>query len=119
MAVRRSDEGFELSEVPLGEGLLPLAEMIAALRARRPEAPLCLEMITRDPLPVPCKTDGYWIAIDRPSAARMERFEQDVLAKAWTRDLPHITGRTPADQVVAEDENVRRSMSYAQSTLGL
>jgi sugar phosphate isomerase/epimerase len=119
MAVRRSDEGFELSEVPLGEGLLPLAEMIAALRARRPEAPLCLEMITRDPLPVPCKTDGYWIAIDRPSAARMERFEQDVLAKAWTRDLPHITGRTPADQVAAEDENVRRSMSYAQSTLGL
>jgi sugar phosphate isomerase/epimerase len=119
MAVRRTDDGFELSEVPLGDGLLPLADMIAELRARRPDAPLCLEMITRDPLRVPYRTDGYWIAIDRPPGPALARFEQDVLGKAWTRDLPHISGRTPADQVADEDDNVRRSMAYAQSTLRL
>jgi sugar phosphate isomerase/epimerase len=119
MAVRRTDDGFELSEVPLGQGLLPLNEMIAELHRHRKDAPLCLEMITRDPLRVPYKTDGYWIALDRPPAARMERFEQDVLAKAWTRDLPHITGRAANDQVANEDENVRRSMEYARATLQL
>jgi sugar phosphate isomerase/epimerase len=119
MAVRRTDEGFELSEVPLGEGLLPLAEMIAALRVHRPEVPLCLEMLTRDPLRVPYRTDGYWIAIDRPPGPAMARFEQDVLAKAWTRELPHITGRTPAGQIAHEDDNVRRSMAYARSSLHL
>jgi sugar phosphate isomerase/epimerase len=119
MAVRRIDDGFELSEVPLGEGLLPLADMLAELRARRPDAPLCLEMITRDPLRVPYRTDGYWIAIDRPPGQALARFEQDVLGKAWTRALPHITGRAPADQVADEDDNVRRSMAYAKSTLRL
>ena len=119
MAVKRTPDGFELSEVPLGEGILPLAEMIAELHARRPEAPLCLEMITRDPLNVPYKTDGYWIAIDRPSADVLTRFEQDVLGKAWTRDLPHISGRTPAEQVADEDANIRRSMDYARRTLQL
>ncbi len=119
MAVRRTDDGFELSEVPLGEGLLPLAAMIAELRAARPQAPLCLEMITRDPLRVPYKTDGYWIALDRPPAAHLERFEHEVLARAWTRDLPLITGRTAPDQVAAEDENVRRCLHYASASLGI
>ncbi len=119
MAVKLTPDGFQLSEVPLGDGLLPLAAMIAELHAHRPEAPLCLEMITRDPLNVPYKSDAYWIALDRPAADVLGRFEQDVLGKAWTRDLPHITGRTAAEQVADEDANVRRSMDYARGTLHL
>ena len=53
MAVKPTADGFELSEVPLGEGLLPLADMIATLRKHRPDVPMCLEMLTRDPLQVP------------------------------------------------------------------
>ena len=119
MAVRQTADGFELSEVPLGEGLLPLADMIAELKAHRPEAPLCLEMITRDPLKVPYKTDAYWIAIDRPEADGLARFERDVLGKGWTRELPHITGQSSAQQVADEDANIRRSMDYARGTLHL
>ena len=58
MAVRRTADGFELSEVPLGQGMLPLARYVAAVRRARPEARFCLEMMTRDPLPVPYLTDG-------------------------------------------------------------
>jgi sugar phosphate isomerase/epimerase len=119
MAVKPTAEGFGLSEVPLGEGFLPLAEIIAVLRVQRPDVPMCLEMITRDPLPVPYKTDRYWIAIDRPAPDVLSRFEQEVLGKAWTRDLPTIAGLSPEAQVAAEDENVRRSIDYARRTLRL
>ncbi len=119
MAVKPTADGFGLSEVPLGDGFLPLAEIIGVLRAARPDVPLCLEMITRDPLPVPYKTDRYWVAIDRPAPEALARFEHDVLGKAWTRELPTITGLSPEAQIAAEDENVRRSVEYARTTLKL
>ncbi len=40
MAVRPYEQGFELSEVPLGSGFLPLVRMVEVLRKQRPEAPL-------------------------------------------------------------------------------
>jgi sugar phosphate isomerase/epimerase len=119
MAVKPTADGFGLSEVPLGDGFLPLAEIIGVLRAKRPDIPLCLEMITRDPLPVPYKTDRYWVAIDRPAPEALARFERDVLGKAWTRELPAISGMSPEAQVAAEDENVRRCVEYARKTLKL
>ena len=97
MAVRVTPEGFELSEVPLGEGLVPLAEAIQIVRTARPDVRMALEMITRDPLVVPYKTERYWIALDRPELDRLARFERDVLGRAWTGPLPHITGLTPAE----------------------
>jgi sugar phosphate isomerase/epimerase len=119
MAVKRTDAGFALSEVPLGEGLLPLAEMIGVLRSHRPDVRLCLEMLTRDPLDVPYREDRYWVTLDRPPADRLAGFERDVLGRATTGDLPHITGLSPERQVALEDEHVRRSMAYARTTLGL
>jgi 3-oxoisoapionate decarboxylase len=119
MAVKPTANGFELSEVPLGEGVLPLADMIRTLRQHRPDVHLCLEMLTRDPLEVPYREARYWITLDRPPADRVAAFEHDVLARAWTGDLPHITGLSPADQIALEDEHVRRSMAYARTTLGL
>ena len=119
MAVRPYDEGFELSEVPLGEGMVPLAEAIAVIKAARPDVRLCLEMITRDPLKVPYKTDAYWIAVNRPPADALARFEREVLGKAWKDPLPRISHLAPDAQVAAEDENVRRSVEYAKKSLGL
>jgi sugar phosphate isomerase/epimerase len=119
MAVRPYADGFELSEVPLGEGMVQLREAIDVVKAARPDARLCLEMITRDPLKVPYKTDAYWIAVDRPTPAALARFERDVLGKAWKDPLPRISHLAPEAQVAAEDENVRRSVAYAKKSLGL
>jgi len=121
MAVGRTADGFELSEVPLGQGMLPLARYVAAVRRARPEARFCLEMMTRDPLPVPYLTDRYWVAFDaaarRPQ--RLRDFEARVLSQAWTRPLPRITGLAPSAQVEAEDANVRACVAHARDILHL
>lgn len=119
MAVRRYADGFELSEVPLGTGLVPLAQAVQVVRDARPDARLCLEMITRDPLKVPYLTERYWVAMDRPAPAALAGFERDVLDRARAGPLPRISPLPPADQLAAEDENLRESVKYAKDVLNL
>jgi sugar phosphate isomerase/epimerase len=119
MAVRPYDRGFELAEVPLGTGLCPLAKMIEVLRAARPEVPLCLEMITRDPLKVPYRDDAYWASHGGRDAARIARFEATVLSRASAAPLPRVSGLGLEAMQAQEDENVRRSTAFARETLGL
>jgi sugar phosphate isomerase/epimerase len=119
MAVRRYADGFELSEVPLGAGLVPLARAVQLVRDARPDTRLCLEMITRDPLKVPYLTERYWVAMDRPAPAALAQFERDILDRAWAAPLPRISTLPPADQLAAEDENLRRSVKYAKDVLNL
>lgn len=121
MAVKPSADGFELSEVPLGQGILPLDRYVRAIRGARPDAALCLEMITRDPLRVPFRSDRYWVAFDAAArdAARLQRFEQQILSRASARPLPRITGLAPAAQVELEDEHVRACVAYARDVLKL
>jgi hypothetical protein len=42
---------------PYADGFLDLKKMVSLLR---PSVRLNLEMITRDPLKIPCLTDRYW-----------------------------------------------------------
>lgn len=119
MAVYPTEDGFELSEVPLGEGLVPLAEALQVLRDVRPDARVCLEMITRDPLPVPYKRERFWVAMDRPTDEALARFERNVLARARPEPLPRISTLPLEAQLEAEDENVRRSVQYAREILKL
>ena len=119
MAVRPCEGGFELSEVPLGQGILPLARMVDTLQKARPDVDFCLEMITRDPLRVPYLEDGYWVTHAGRDRAREEAFRAAVLAKARAEPLPRITGLTPERMLAAEDDNVRACVAYARGTLGL
>jgi 3-oxoisoapionate decarboxylase len=121
MAVRETSDGFELSEVPLGRGFLPLARLLDVLRRAQPEIRFVLEMITRDPLPVPYRTDRYWIAFEDEARApeRVRRFEQSVLARATKAPLPRTTGLSPEQQLAAEDDNVAVSVRFARDELGL
>ena len=40
--------------------MLDLPRIVRTLKSARPEIRLNLEMITRDPLKVPCLSDRYW-----------------------------------------------------------
>jgi sugar phosphate isomerase/epimerase len=117
MAVRPYEHGFELAEVPLGSGLCPLAKMVEVLHAARPDAPLCLEMITRDPLKVPCFDEAYWATYEKRDEARIEAFRAGVLSKATIEALPRISGKSYEGMLAAEDENVRRSTEFARKNL--
>ncbi len=119
MAVKPYPDGFELSEVALGDGITPLAEIIEILRKQRPDVHFCLEMITRDPLNVPYKTDHYWITFERRDAARIKRFEETVLKRASTKPLPRITGLSAEQALASEDDNLKRSGAYAKQVLKL
>jgi len=119
MAVRPYERGFELAEVPLGTGICPLAQMIEVLRAARPEVPLCLEMITRDPLKVPYRDDVYWASYAGRDEARIARFEATVLSRARAEPLPRVSSLSLDAMQAREDENVRLSTTFARETLRL
>ena len=119
MAVKRYDQGFELSEVPLGEGIVPLRKIIDILRQSRSDIHFCLEMITRDPLKVPYRDDRYWATYEKRDHVRIQKFEASNLSQESSRPLPRISGLDAARMLEAEDENVRRSAAYAKKSLGL
>ena len=68
MGVEPYADGFLLSELRLGEGFLDLKKMVSLLR---PSVRLNLEMITRDPLKIPCLTDRYWATFPDMKAAQL------------------------------------------------
>jgi len=119
MALQPYPGGFELSEVPLGAGIFPLAQMIGVVRSARPDVPLCLEMITRDPLKVPFLDEAYWATYEKRDEARIQAFREGVLSKASAEPLPRISGGTYQTMLAAEDENIRRSTTFARKTLHL
>lgn len=119
MAVARYDQGFELSEVPLGEGIVPLGKIIDILRGARRDIHFCLEMITRDPLKVPYRDDRYWATFKKRDTLRVQRFEASILSQTSSKPLPGISGLESAAMLKAEDDNVRRSAGYAKKSLGL
>jgi hypothetical protein len=117
MAVKPYADGFELSEVALGDGITPLAEIVGILRKQRSDVNFCLEMITRDPLKVPYKTDQYWITHQRRDDERIRKFESTILNRAAKEPLPRTSDRSPAQALEFEDDNVRRSGDYAKKVL--
>ncbi len=119
MAVKACEDGFELSEVPLGEGSTPLKQIVKVLRKVRRDIPLCLEMITRDPLKVPYKTDKYWATYPQRDDARIQKFERGVLSKAWTKPLPRISGLNNEQALAVENDNIRKCAEYAKAHLGI
>ena len=119
MAVREYADGFLLSEVPLGEGFLDLPKMIAVMLKANPRIRFNLEMITRDPLKIPCLTDGYWTTMHEARAPRLAAALALVRQNVSKKPLPQTTGLNPEAQLAFEDENVRKSLAYAAVQLGL
>jgi len=119
MGVEEYADGFLLSEVVLGTGFLDLPNLIEVLQRARPDIHFNLEMITRDPLKVPCLTKKYWATLDNLPGKHLAETLALVRASASKKPLPRISGLSMAEQVKAEDENVRRCLIYAREKLGL
>jgi sugar phosphate isomerase/epimerase len=123
MAVQPYEDGFLLAEVPFGEGVLNLKQMVDTLRARDPNIFFGLEMITRDPLKIPIFTDKYWVTFDdsySPLPGRdLAHIFKLVHDNPPKKPLPRIAGLTPADQVKAEDNYNRMCIDYARKNLDL
>jgi 3-oxoisoapionate decarboxylase len=120
MAMEECADGFLLSEVPLGEGMLDLPGMVRTIRRAKPDVRFSLEMITRDPLLVPCLTDRYWASYDDENGGRdLGRMLTRIRGRDNPALLPRISGLTPDERLALEHELVDRSIRYASDSLGL
>ena len=119
MAVEETEDGFLMSEVPLGEGILDLPRMVKAIRAARTDVHFSLEMITRDPLRVPCLTEKYWSTFTEVPGADLARFLTRMRASKPKQPLPRISGLSGEQRYALEVELVNRSIAYASAHLGL
>jgi len=120
MGVAPYTDGFLLAEMPLGEGMLDMRRIVETVRRARPETRLTLEMITRDPLKVPCLTDAYWATFPSRNGlylARTLRMARDRQPKDGA--LPMVTGLARETQLQLEEDNVKKSLRYAGEYLSL
>jgi sugar phosphate isomerase/epimerase len=117
-AVEEYEDGFLLSEVPFGEGILDLKQIVQILRKTDPNMIFDLEMITRDPLKIPIYTTKYWATFNDSYSPLPGRDVAKVLAMVKKNrpkaPLQRITGMTPEAQIKAEDDNNMKCIAYAR-----
>jgi sugar phosphate isomerase/epimerase len=119
MAVKEDPEGFLLSEVPLGRGILDLPWVVEGIRRARPRARMNLEMITRDPLKVPCLTDKYWVTFPERRSMCLTRALALVREYPPREPLPRVSGLDEQARRQLEEDNVKECLAYAGEKLGL
>src|SRR2546422_3667417 len=117
MAVQEYEEGYLLSEVPLGEGFLDLKKMAAVLQKANPTIQFNLEMITRDPLKIPCLTPKYWATMEETTATQVAAALNMVRRNVAKKPLPQTSGLTLEEQLLLEERNVAASLAYARERL--
>lgn len=119
MAVEDYADGFLLSEVPLGKGVLDVPKMVEICQKQNPAVTFNLEMITRDPLEIPCLKPDYWATFaDRP-ATDLAHMLHLVRQQKSTTPLPRTTPLSPEARLAAEEQNIVACLTYSKDKLGL
>ena len=117
MGMAEYEDGFLLSEVPMGTGILDLKRLMQICRKHNPYVWFNLEMITRDPLEVPVLTDKFWVTMDSITAPSLAGTL--ALAKPGkVGNLPRISDKDWPGQMALEERLIRESFAYAQAELG-
>ena len=118
MGVAPYEDGFLLSEVPLGEGMLDLKRIVSTISAARPKTRLLLEMMTRDPLQVPCLTDKYWMVFPGRGGHYLARTLKLVQKHANpNKPLPRVSHLSPGERLKVEEDNIRACLRYGREQL--
>ena len=113
MTVQPSDAGFLLSEVPFGTGFLDLERIVRTLAKSNPSADFHVEMATRDPLSVPCKTDGYWRVFPRRRESDLKRTLSMVASHPPKQPPPKVSGLSFEEILIEEALNNGASLNWA------
>lgn len=119
MAVEEYENGFLLSEVPLGNGYLDLPSIVNLCRQHNPDVTFSLEMITRDPLQIPCLTDSYWNTFENIPASALAQTMQMIKKNKYKSSLPRVSQLTTEERLATEEDNIISSLIYSRNKLGL
>ncbi len=117
MGVKEYEDGFLLSEVPLGEGIVDLKAGIDLCKKYNPDIRFSLEMITRDPLEIPCMTDGYWETLGMVPAHELASMLRQIREKSFADELPRVSGLDAEGRLAFEEENVLESLTFSKRQL--
>jgi 3-oxoisoapionate decarboxylase len=112
MALQPHDQGFRLSEIQCGQGFLDLPRIVRTIEASSPHVHFNLEMATRDPLVVPCLTDGYWSTFETRDDRRLERSLAMVRNHPCRYPPPDLNGKSVPLQIEEEELNNRESLRW-------
>jgi sugar phosphate isomerase/epimerase len=119
MGVTAYDKGFLLSEVPLGKGIIDLKAAVAECKKYNPQVTFNLEMITRDPLEIPCLDSNYWSTFENSSALDLTKALQLVRSKAYSGQLPGVKDLDGEAKLAFEEKNIVDCLTFAQAKLNL
>ncbi len=119
MGVQEYPDGFLLSEVPLGKGLLDLPKIISLCKKKDATITYNLEMITRDPLQIPCLKDEYWKAFEGIPGSDLARTLRMVKANNYKNALPRVSQLDREELLGAEEQNILECLAYSRDTLGI
>jgi sugar phosphate isomerase/epimerase len=117
-ALRETDDGFLLGDIPLGQGCFDLPRMVKTLQKAKPDLRFMLELITRDALRVPCLTEPYWVTMPTVPARDLARTLRLVRSHA-AKKLQTVRTLSLEKQVALEDANIAASLRYAREQLKL
>lgn len=112
-------DGFLLAELPLGQGMLDLPAMVALCRQHNPAISFNLEMITRDPLQVPCLTQGYWATFEEVPGTDLARTLQLVRRHKASRPLPRVSQLQAEERLAVEENNILLCLAHSKDKLGI
>ena len=119
MGVEEYEDGFLLSEVALGKGLLDLPRIISLCKQHNPAVAFNLEMITRDPLEIPCLKQEFWSVFEGVSGSELAGIMRLVKEKKYGSPLPRVSSLSRDERLAEEENNILECLAYSKHKLGL
>lgn len=112
IALQPTEDGFLISEVPFGTGMLDLKRIVRTLSKANTAIEFHVEMATRDPLAVPCRTNAYWAVFPERREADLQRTLAMVAANPPKQPSPTVTGLSAERILVNEEKNNRACFQW-------
>lgn len=119
MGVEEYEDGFLLSEVPLGKGFLDLPKIVGLCKLHNASVTFNLEMITRDPLEIPCFQNDYWKVFEGVSGSDFARTLRMVKENKYKSALPRVSQLSVEERLAVEEDNNLECLSYSKEKLRL
>lgn len=117
MGVEEYPDGFLLSEVAMGKGVIDLPKIFSICKKHNPSISFNLEMITRDPLEIPCLKDGYWETFNGVKGIALAKTLRMVRQHKYAIALPRISHLSGEERLAAEEQNILACMAYSKQSL--
>lgn len=117
-AVQLTADGFLFGDIPLGQGFIDLKQIVRILKQEKPGIHFTLELLTRNPLSVPCLQPKYWRTFPDLPGKHLARTLRTVRDNQRS-NLQYPSRLSADEQIALEESNIRQSIEYARSELML